>query len=712
MRARPLSAGIGRCVVFAALVLLLAVARPGADQATPSRTSSQSLTQPDRQFPQVTFKVEINYVEVDAVVVDQQGEFVSTLRQEDFQVIEDGQPQKVTTFGLVDIPVERAEAPLFQIRQPVEPDVQTNVRALDGRIYLIILDDNHTGPLRSLRVRKAAREFIERDLAANDLAAVVCTSGRAEASQDFTSNKRLLLAAIDKFMGQKLVSATLNKLDDYYMQRSMGSGDAPRDIDEQERVFRARNTLSSLRQAADFMAGVRGRRKALIFMSEGIDYDITDVIGNQGASTLIDESREAIAAATRANVSFYTVDPRGLTDMGDEGILMTGLPSDPSVGLGTQSMMNELRLSQDSLRVLADETGGFAVLNSNDFRTAFDRIRQDNSSYYILGYYPVNDRRDGRFRKIEVRVNRPGFSVRARRGYVAPRGKAPATAPVDAKGETTPALREALNSPIPVNGLRMSLFAAPFKGAAPNASVLIVMQADGRDLSFVEKDGRFVDGLEVSIIASDVQGKTKNGSRRIVTFALKPETHASISTAGIRLTDRLDLPPGRYQIRLAASDTNRRAVGSVHYDLEVPNFSSLPFSMSGLVVTSSQSAATPTANADEEMKKILPGPPTTGRTFSGDEELSLVTEIYDNQGATPHTVDILSTVRSDDGQVVFKHAEERASAEFQGARGGFGYATRIPLKGLAPGLYVLRVEARSRLGKDTVASRELQFRIQ
>ena len=84
-----------------------------------------------------------------------------------------------------------------------------------------------------------------------------------------------------------------------------------------------------------------------------------------------------------------------------------------------------MRLGQDSLRVLSDETGGFAVVNTNDIAGAFERLVEENSSYYVLGYYPSNDRRDGRFRKIEVRVNKPGLTVRARRGYVAPRGRAP-----------------------------------------------------------------------------------------------------------------------------------------------------------------------------------------------------------------------------------------------------------------------------------------------
>ena len=115
---------------------------------------------------------------------------------------------------------------------------------------------------------------------------------------------------------------------------------------------------------------------------------------------------------------------------------------------------------------------------------------------------------------------------------------------------------------------------------------------------------------------------------------------------------------------------------------------------------------------DQDLKAILPGPPTTSRVFSSGEELALAAEVYDSQSATSHKVDITTTVRGDDGRVMFTTAEERSSAELGGKTGGFGYATRVPLKGLAPGLYVLKVEARSRLGLSTVATREVQFRIQ
>ncbi len=153
--------------------------------------------------------------------------------------------------------------------------------------------------------------------------------------------------------------------------------------------------------------------------------------------------RDVFASATRSNVSIYSVDPRGLTTLADESINVSGgFPDDPPLNLSLQSFNDSLRMSQDSLRSLSEETGGFAAVNRNDFSDAFSRVVKDSSSYYVLGYYPKNDRRDGRFRKIEVKVKRPGLEVRSRRGYTAPRGKPPAPAKVPASDKTSPQVRE------------------------------------------------------------------------------------------------------------------------------------------------------------------------------------------------------------------------------------------------------------------------------
>ena len=688
-------------LVFFTAAGLTAGQNPPAQQPPPSPPPSQQ---------QPTFKVRVDYVEVDVVVTDRQGNLVRDLKKEDFQVLEDGKGQAINTFTFVDIPVERGDRPLFA-EAPIEPDVKTNEKPFDGRVYVMVIDDLHTRFGRSIRVKTAAKQFIERRLGTNDLMAVVHTFGPSDANQEFTSNKRLLLAAVDRTNGRKLDSATVNKTREYNNTRDLRQpGDPLNDPEDTERGFNARNTLDTLKNVAEWFGSVHGRRKAILFVSEGIDYDIYDMIASNGsnhqsASMVMDATRDAIAAATRSNVAIYGIDPRGLTNLGDETIEIQSFPDDTSLGVGIGSIYPEVRLSQDSLRVLSDETGGFAVVNQNDYTTAYQRIVEDNSSYYVLAYYPP-DARPGRLHKIDVRVTRPGLTGRARKGYVTPK-KPEEVKTSNSKSPSTPELRDALDSPLPVSGLTMHVFAAPFKGAAPNASVLFGVEMRGRDLQLAQNAK-----LLLSYIAIDQNGKVRGGNTDSLAMPnLKPETKARIEQTGLRMLNRLDLPPGKYQLRVAAHDTNGGNVGSVQYDLQVPDFQKTPFSISGLVLTSGTGASLPTVRADEQLKQVLPGPPVSLRSFPQTDEIVLFTEVYDNEGNKPHKVDIVTTIRTDEGREVFKTDESRDSADLGGARGGYGYTTKIPLKELPPGKYVLKVEGKSRLGNGPAVGRELRIEI-
>ena len=671
---------------------------------------------PAPQQPPITFRAEVNYVEVDARVLDAQGKFVTDLKPEDFEIFEDRRPQKVTAFSLVNIPVERQQRPLFASK-PVEPDVRNNLQGADGRIYLLVLDDLHTTALRSQRTKLAARMFIERYIGANDLAAVVHTSGRGDAGQDFTNNPRLLLQAVDKFMGRKLRSATLNKIDD--VSRRAGSGlenDPARDLDDKERGFQARNTLDTIRNLSQYLGNIRGRRKAMVMFSEGIDYNIYDImtIDNSGAtesSAVMDATREMIAAATRANVAIYGVDPRGLGASFDGLAEIQSFPDDTSLGLNQSALYNETRLGQDSLRTMSDETGGFAVVNRNDFENAFQRIVDDNSSYYVMGYYSTNERRDGRFRRIEVRVkDRPGLVVRARKGYVAPRGRVPETKAASTKDAPSVELKEALESPLPLPALPLAVVASVFKGPGQKGSVVISTFIHGGSLPFAEEGGMFKNDLEVIGIATDDKGKSFSTDRNTVNLNMKPDTANRVRATGFRVIQSLDLQPGRYLLRVAVREGNTRKAGLVTYDLEVPEFTKAPLTMSGVALTSAMSGAAPTIRPKDPLEKLLPGPLTTYREFPQIDEVALFTEIYDNV-KQPHKTEIIATVKAEGGQSVFETREEHDSSELAGSAGGYGFQARIPLKGLAPGLYVLRVEATARVNDRPTVSQETVFRV-
>lgn len=678
------------------------------------------------QQPAATFKADVNLVEVHAVVTDARGDFIGDLTKEDFEIYESGRRQTPTVFQLVDVPMAKYTRAAGSAG--VEPDVRATAPRFEGRLYVLVLDDLHTSALRSQLAKRAARQFIERHLADGDLAAVVYTSGRTEAAQELTPSRRLLLAAVDKFQGQKLPSITGERLAVHLNDRSMertaaGSGDdggspssgqASRADDprDPERGMNAQRALGAIRDVAKWMSDVPGRRKSLVLFSEGIEYDIYDVFNNRAASSIMADARDAIAAAQRANVTIFAVDPRGLTQLGDEAITIQSLSDDPSVDYGTtRGFANELLMAQESLISLAQETGGIAVVRNNDIAGGLTRIERDTSRYYVLGYVADPTASPGRFRRIEVKVNRPGVTVRARRGYVPADLASAARRDTGVKAGTSPALAAALSNPVPVGDVPVRVWAAPFKGNGKNASVALAVEIDGAALKYRQVDDRFLEDLELSIVAADHDGKVRGADRQTLNLKLKPETHKALATGGgVRMLSRIDVPPARYQFRIGVHESNGGAVGTVPIDLEVPDYGKPLFALSGLVLTSSAAPTLVTPRPDPRLKEALPLPPVATRSFAKDETIGAFVEIYDRSTPTPHEVDVKVVVVPNGGTIPVFTAADVLKMPASAAMRTHGYRFDVPMKDIAPGDYVLRLEASSRAGSP-VAVREVPFSV-
>jgi hypothetical protein len=355
-------------------------------------------------------------------------------------------------------------------------------------------------------------------------------------------------------------------------------------------------------------------------------------------------------------------------------------------------------------------------VSSNDFTTAFNRIVEDNSSYYLLGYYSANQKHDGKFRTIDIRIDgRPDLVVRARNGYVAPRGKPSKGAPPLTTGTTTLSgeLADLIASPVPVaNGLTFSASAAAFGATPPKNAVIITLEANGKDLNLTEQAGRFTGKLDALLVAFDRDDKPQATKRSTIDLGLKPESHVRLTdeNGSFRFVSQLELPPGTYRLEAALVDSTTKKGGSLHYDLEVPDFAKAPLSMSNLVLASATASFWPTI-ADKGLSIALPVPPTALREFTQDDGVAVFAQVYDNKRDAASKLDITTTVRADAGRTVFNSHEERSGEEVQGGRIGFDYSTRFPLKGLPPGMYVLTVEVQSRVGNSDPISRIVQFRV-
>jgi len=262
----------------------------------------------------------------------------------------------------------------------------------------------------------------------------------------------------------------------------------------------------------------------------------------------------------------------------------------------------------------------------------------------------------------------------------------------------------------PTAGVPIKVFAAPYKGTAPDAAVALAFEIDVRNLDFVEKDGTFTEQVDVAYSAVNNNGKVFPGERHTITLAMKPDTYERVKTRGLRVLSQTSLPPGRYQMRVAAGNKSGKA-GSVLYDLEVPDFGK-SFSMSGVSLTAASAGQTPTVKPKDPLGDFLPGPPTTVREFDKGDLVVLFAEFYENaRGAAAHQLEFKAELRAEGGRVVQQVTDERSSTELQGGTGGYGFSARLPLDAAEPGLYVVHVEGRSRIKQDEVATRDIQIRV-
>jgi hypothetical protein len=270
---------------------------------------------------------------------------------------------------------------------------------------------------------------------------------------------------------------------------------------------------------------------------------------------------------------------------------------------------------------------------------------------------------------------------------------------------------EALASPLPIAGVPIKVFAAPFRGSAPNAAIALVVEIDASRLDFVNQNGAWVEHVEVVNSATDTNSKTFPGERARLNLALKPETYARVKQRGLRVLGQANLPPGRYQLRVAAGDAGGKA-GSVVYDLEVPDFAKEPLAMSGVALTSLDAAAVDTVAPKNPLRDYLPGPPTASRAFRQGDTLTLFAEVYENlRGAQAHQVAITTELRADDGRVVRTTSEQRSSTELQGKSGGYGFTAGIALAGITPGIYVIHVQAQAQSAGLPTVERDVQIRV-
>ena len=624
-----------------------------------------------QQSPPPTFRTLVDAVQVDAFVTDRTGNPVRNLRLEDFELLEEGRPQVITSFSEVNIPI--TPPPPFS-PTAVRPDVATNTGS-EGRLYVIALDE--VGADLALRARHYLTTLIERHFEASDVGVVVNIGrGLSSQAQDFTSDRGLLLAAISRLKGWP----------------SSISLPGPKPEPEPPE-FAARSRAAALKALIASLASVQGRRKALIYITENVG-DVYSVIDyKSGVRSLeFEDLRTAMTDAMRGGVAIYAINACGLSPGGTLGETLANETAPCDIDLDRAA----------AFRKMSEATGGFAVVNSNSVSDAFERIVRESSNYYILGFTSTNDRRDGLYRRLDVRVRRPGLTVRARDGYIAPSRSPARTANARTNTAAPGGVRDVIAIPLANGAVPMRVFAAAFKGTkGSDARVVITAEFDASRLGLAASGGTMRGSLELASAAISAAGKVTRGQPHLIDVALKPESYAQAAAHGLRTQSAMTLSPGRYQLRVAGGNSQAGKIGSVMYDLDVPDFRNGRLALSAVAL--STTGPERPVSVMPAAANVLPFFPTLSREFAAGAQISLYVEAYDNQGRNATPIELKVEVLGDRLQVVRSGSDRRART----AKGTETFVVAVPLD-VSPGNYVLRVEAS--IGADAI-SRDIPIRV-
>ncbi|HEU0107824.1 MAG TPA: VWA domain-containing protein [Vicinamibacteria bacterium] len=701
-------------------------------------------------------------VQLDAVVTDARGALVRDLTQDDFQILEDGKPHRVSQFFVV----TRSRPAPVATPAPSDPGVVVEApsvvtppavdsAAAPGRQVVILVDDLHIGLQSMVEAKRSLRRFLDEVASPDDAIAVVTTSG-AGPIQQLTRDRAIVGQALERLVTREPSSATNRSarltpdqaalvlrgdrtalqlaietvisepgtlLDANSPQVAVEGG--PGAQSAQGAAAAAAGAAGTTRDAVEKVAQREVERQATQLLNEALRYSLAtlnileDVVrsfarmpgrklclvvsdgfldgsGSRESRSL--DLRRVLDAATRSGTVVYALDSRGLLTGADASVASVG--ASPGVQARVERAAEQIK--RDTLTTLADGTGGFLVRGTNDLVAGLRRMLDDNEAYYLLAYEPTNTRRDGRFRKIEVRLpGRPDLKVRTRSGYYAPDASKPA-APTRAAAPAAPApsfsvpaaeARAVLSAPIDAGGIPVALRADYVDLPPAGSQVLVRAQVDLAKMRWQEAEGRHRADVELLGGVFDSAGQPVGAPfGRRAELALDPKEYERALTAGLQYQQRLALPPGRYEVRLVARERGLVQQGGASQSVDVPDLKEKKLAMSGLFL----SAAPAGGAAPVE---------TVGHRFKRGDSLSFQFYVYNPAVDADGHSDVVLQAQ------VWSGGKATAASPVQPVRLQQKDGVPVPetnvmgLEGLPAGSYELRVVVQDRKGSATTFRR-------
>jgi VWFA-related protein len=676
-------------VGFAALALIFAGARPALAQDSPGQ-------------PQSGFVLKVNgeLMLTNVVARDARtGELVRGLKQSDFTIFENGKPQQISTFDFesVEMAAPLNEATVSGLTTSATGNghkaaavarsaVVTRPEELrNHRLIVLFFDLTSMQPEDLDRSVQAAQDFLRTKMQPADLVALVSLGDTLKVDQDFTADKAALMREVAVYNGsegegfQPGATANSNQVED-------SAGYTPdeseyNDLNTDRELFALRAVAKSLEKINE--------KKSLLYFSGGIQRD-----GIENQASL----RAAINAAVRSNLAIYSVDTRGLQTVSPLGDASTGSLRGTGAFSGGALMnnMNANFATQEVMATLSSDTGGKAFFDSNDFAPAFAQVQRDTSAYYAIGFRSANPARDGRYRKLTIKINRPGVKLEYRPGYYAPADFQHA-----GREDREQELEEQLASDLPATDMAVYLDAMYFRLDENRFFVPVSLIVPGAQIPFV-KDGdpmsREKDKATLDIIGTVLDEARRPIGRARETVKLNLDSVQQARQKNIQYTTSFNLPPGRYHLKFVVRENQTGQMGSFEADLTLPEMKKTPLKMSSIVLSSMRQPSKKNTPLVRDGQEYVPN---ISHVFRQDQHLYLLYEIYsparekavENQPkGSKSAIDLLSSLELIQGSAkVYETPLVQARSLNVEGRDAVAIELDLPLSGLKPGPYICQL---------------------
>jgi VWFA-related protein len=693
---------IRKTMAFTAAVMLAMLPVCAQDAAQnqqqnpqPDTTQNSSAAQVS-STPQAGYTLEMNgeLVLTNVVARDAKtGEVVRGLKASDFKIYENGKEQQIDTFDFqsVDMATPLNEATVSGLAAGTSSNGSKAVvvakpeELRNHRLIVMFFDLTSMQPEDLERSVDAAQDFLRTKMQPADLVALVSLGDTLAVDQDFTADKDALIREVGAYNGTEGqgfaqgANANTNQVEDTTAYTP----------DEQE--FNDINTdreLFALKSISQSLEKI-GEKKSLLYFSGGISRD-----GIENEASL----RAAINAAVRADLAIYSVDTRGL-----EAVLPMGDASTGSLrgsgaynGAALMNNMNQNFDTQEVMATLSSDTGGKAFFDSNDFAPAFAQVQKDTSAYYAIGFHSSNPARDGKYRKLTVKIDRPGIKLEYRPGYWAP-----ADFRHSGQEDREQELEDQLASDLPATDIPIYLDAMYFRLDENRFYMPVSLLVPGSQIPFVK--GGDKDKATLDVIGAVIDEVKRPVGRVRETVKLNLDQAVGARQKNIEYTTSFNLPPGKYDLKFVVRENQTGRMGSFEATINLPDLKKAPLKMSSIVLASTLE---PSKKDDPLVHNGQEYVPNISHVFRQDQHLYLLYEVYDPAraksagdagaagGAKPNkqAVNLLSSLELIQGATkVYETPEVQAREINVVGRDAVAVQLDVPLTGLKPGEYICQL---------------------